>query len=33
MKAHAWLRCGGLYVTGGTGEEFAQVAKFVKKIH
>lgn len=33
MKAHAWLKCGGLYVTGGTGEEFAQVAKFVKKIH
>ena len=31
MKAHAWLRCGGLYVTGGTGEEFAQVAKFVKE--
>ena len=32
MKAHAWLRCGGLYVTGGTGDDFAQVAKFVKKI-
>ena len=31
MKAHAWLRCGDLYVTGGTGEEFAQVAKFVKE--
>lgn len=32
LKAHAWLRCGGLYVTGGTGEDFAQVARFVKEI-
>lgn len=28
MIAHAWLRCGSYYVTGGTGEEFAMVAKF-----
>jgi hypothetical protein len=28
MKAHAWLRCGGLYVTGGNGDGFAVVAKF-----
>lgn len=28
MIAHAWLRCGSFYVTGGTGEEFAMVAKF-----
>ena len=28
MIAHAWLRCGEFYVTGGTGEQFAVVAKF-----
>lgn len=28
MVAHAWLRCGQLYVTGGNGETYAMVAKF-----
>lgn len=28
MKAHAWLRCGNLYVTGGDGKAFGTVAKF-----
>ena len=28
MLAHAWLRCGEYYVTGGTGEGYANVAKF-----
>ncbi len=28
MKAHAWLRCGNLYVTGGDGKAFGMVAKF-----
>lgn len=28
MIAHAWLRCGKLYVTGGNGAEYAVVAKF-----
>ena len=28
MAAHAWLRCGLLYVTGGTGEGYSMVAKF-----
>ena len=28
MIAHAWLRCGSFYVTGGTGKEYAMVAKF-----
>ena len=28
MKAHAWLRCGELYVTGGDGSSFGMVAKF-----
>lgn len=28
MIAHAWLRCGRLYVTGGNGEGYAMVAKF-----
>ena len=32
MKAHAWLRCGELYVTGGNGEGFAEVARFVKEV-
>ena len=28
MVAHAWLRCGLLYVTGGNGKEYGMVAKF-----
>lgn len=28
MIAHAWLRCGTFYVTGGDGKEYAMVAKF-----
>lgn len=28
MVAHAWLRCGGFYVTGGSGEEYSIVDKF-----
>ena len=28
MKAHAWLRCGQLYATGGHGEGQTVVAKF-----
>ena len=28
MVAHAWLRCGQLYVTGGDGTGYAMVAKF-----
>ena len=28
MIAHAWLRCGEYYVSGGQGEGYAQVAKF-----
>ncbi|MBE5937538.1 MAG: lasso peptide biosynthesis B2 protein [Lachnospiraceae bacterium] len=28
MVAHAWLRCGRMYVTGGNGEEYAVVDKF-----
>ena len=28
LKAHAWLRCGQLYVTGGDGKDFGMVAKF-----
>ena len=28
MVAHAWLRCGQLYVTGGNGAGYAMVAKF-----
>ncbi len=28
MKAHAWLRCGQLYATGGNGEGMTVVAKF-----
>ncbi len=30
LKAHAWLRCGQLYVTGGNGEGYSIVAKFSK---
>ena len=28
MVAHAWLRCGRMAVTGGTGEDYAIVDKF-----
>ena len=28
MVAHAWLRCGEMYVTGGNGSEYAIVDKF-----
>ena len=28
MIAHAWLRCGKMYVTGGNGAEYAMVDKF-----
>lgn len=28
MIAHAWLRCGDKYVTGGDGSSYATVAKF-----
>ena len=28
MIAHAWLRCGQMYVTGGNGKDYAMVAKF-----
>ncbi len=28
MAAHAWIRCGKMYVTGGTGEGYAVVDKF-----
>ena len=28
MIAHAWLRCGEYYVTGGNGADYAMVAKF-----
>lgn len=30
MKAHAWLRCGSIYVTGGNGDGYSTVAKFSK---
>ena len=28
MAAHAWIRCGRMYVTGGNGEGYAVVARF-----
>ena len=28
MAAHAWIRCGKMYVTGGNGEGYAVVDKF-----
>lgn len=28
MAAHAWIRCGRMYVTGGNGEGYAVVDKF-----
>lgn len=30
MIAHAWLRCGKMYVTGGNGDGYAVVSKFYK---
>lgn len=30
MKAHSWIRCGQVYVTGGDGSGYATVAKFCK---
>lgn len=30
LNAHAWIRCGGIYVTGGNGENFAKVARFTR---
>lgn len=30
MKAHSWIRCGKMYVTGGDGSGYATVAKFCK---
>ena len=30
MVAHAWLRCGEMYVTGGDGEGYAVVSKFYR---
>ncbi len=32
MSAHAWLRCGHMYVTGGTGKGFAIVDRFRAKV-
>ena len=29
MVAHAWLRCGKMYVTGGNGADYATVDKFM----
>jgi len=29
MVAHAWLRCGKMYVTGGNGASYATVDKFM----
>ncbi len=28
MAAHAWVRCGTVYVCGGNGEEYATVGRF-----
>lgn len=30
MKAHSWIRCGKMFVTGGDGKSYATVAKFCK---
>lgn len=30
MVAHAWLRCGPLYLTGGNGNSYVNVAKYAK---
>lgn len=32
MVAHAWLRCGQVYVTGGNGSEYTKVDCFMSKI-
>ncbi len=29
MIAHAWVRCGSVYICGGKGEGYAVVAKFI----
>ncbi len=29
MAAHAWVRCGTVYVCGGDGKEYATVGKFI----
>ncbi|WP_434798690.1 lasso peptide biosynthesis B2 protein [Terrisporobacter vanillatitrophus] len=31
MKAHSWIRCGELFITGGDGSNYATVAKFCKQ--
>ena len=31
MVAHAWLRCGELFVTGGNGEGYAVVSRYASK--
>ena len=28
MKAHAWIRCGKMYITGGNGAGYATVTIF-----
>ncbi len=33
MVAHAWLRCGEMYVTGGDGHQYAMVDKFKSTIN
>ncbi len=30
LLAHAWIRCGDLFVTGGNGSDYVAVAKFYK---
>lgn len=32
MVAHAWLRCGEIYVTGGDGSSYTTVARFCKDV-
>lgn len=32
MVAHAWLRCGEMYVTGGDGSAYTTVARFCKDV-
>lgn len=31
MVAHSWIRCGNVYVTGGNGDGYGIVAKFMKE--
>lgn len=31
MVAHSWIRCGDFFVTGGNGQNFSTVARFMKK--